>query len=86
MAIGMCLTLCGGVAAQQTAVRAGAAPATAAQAGSERVGGKVVSDVDGHAMANVMLSVLHHLGHDMDGFGDSTGEFSFSPAPATTVQ
>lgn len=33
---------------------------------------------DGTPMANVMLSVLHHLGHDMDSFGDSTGPFSFS--------
>jgi hypothetical protein len=41
---------------------------------------------DGTPMANVMLSVLHHLGHDMDGFGDSTGEFSFSSMPATTVR
>ena len=38
---------------------------------------------DGTPMANVMLSVLHHLGHtDMDSFGDSTGAFSFS-APTT---
>jgi hypothetical protein len=34
-------------------------------------------------MANVMLSVLHHLGHDdMESFGDSTGAFSFA-APTT---
>jgi hypothetical protein len=34
-------------------------------------------------MANVMLTVMHQLGmDDMDSFGDSTGEFSFS-APAT---
>lgn len=38
---------------------------------------------DGTPMANVMLSVLHHLGHtDMDSFGDSTGAFSFS-SPTT---
>ena len=37
---------------------------------------------DGTPMANVMLSILHHLGHDMDSFGDSTGAFSFS-APST---
>jgi hypothetical protein len=31
-------------------------------------------------MANVMLSVLHMLGlKDLESFGDSTGEFSFSP-------
>jgi len=33
---------------------------------------------DGTPMANVMLSILHHLGHDMDAFGDSIGEFSFA--------
>jgi hypothetical protein len=33
---------------------------------------------DGTPMANVMLSILRYLGHDMDAFGDSTGEFSFS--------
>ncbi len=33
---------------------------------------------DGTPMANVMLSVLHHLGHETDSFGDSTGPFSFS--------
>jgi hypothetical protein len=33
---------------------------------------------DGTPMANVMLSLLHHLGHtDLESFGDSTGEFSF---------
>jgi len=33
---------------------------------------------DGTPMANVMLSILKHLGNDMDAFGDSTGEFAFS--------
>jgi hypothetical protein len=34
-------------------------------------------------MANAMLSLLHKLGmDDLESFGDSTGEFSFS-APAT---
>jgi len=37
---------------------------------------------DGTPMANVMLAVLQHLGHDTDSFGDSTGAFSFS-APVT---
>jgi hypothetical protein len=33
----------------------------------------------GTPMANVMLSLLHNLGHDdMESFGDSTGEFSLS--------
>jgi len=33
---------------------------------------------DGTPMANVMLSILRNLGHDVDAFGDSTGEFAFS--------
>jgi hypothetical protein len=33
---------------------------------------------DGTPMANVMLSILKYLGHDLDAFGDSTGEFAFS--------
>ena len=41
---------------------------------------------DGTPMANAMLSLLHRLGmDDMESFGDSTGEFSFS-APSTTAQ
>ena len=37
---------------------------------------------EGTPMANVMLSLLHRLGlDDLNSFGDSTGEFSFS-APA----
>jgi hypothetical protein len=36
-------------------------------------------------MANVMLGVLRHLGHDMDSFGDSTGTFSFA-MPTTTAR
>jgi hypothetical protein len=40
---------------------------------------------EGTPMANVMLSLLRKLGHDdLQSFGDSTGEFSFS-APASTV-
>jgi uncharacterized protein DUF1552 len=40
---------------------------------------------DGTPMANVMLSVLRHLGlDDVTSFGDSTGEFSFAE-PAATV-
>jgi hypothetical protein len=39
---------------------------------------------DGTPMANVMLSLMHMLGHDdMEHFGDSTGEFSL--AMPTTV-
>ena len=34
---------------------------------------------DGTPMANVMLSLMHKLGmDDMDSFGDSTGDFSFT--------
>jgi hypothetical protein len=44
-----------------------------------------IKAADGTPMANVMLSVLHGLGHDdLKTFGDSTGEFSFT-APPTTV-
>jgi len=54
---------------------------------------------DGTPMANVMMSVLHHLGHETfpsyspngltvgqtDSFGDSTGSFSFAVPAATTL-
>jgi hypothetical protein len=41
---------------------------------------------DGTPMANVMLTLMHNLGlDDVKSFGDSTGEFSLSPAAATTV-
>jgi hypothetical protein len=34
---------------------------------------------DGTPMANVMLSLMHKLGlDDLEGFGDSTGDFSLS--------
>ncbi|NNF12597.1 MAG: DUF1552 domain-containing protein [Gemmatimonadetes bacterium] len=40
---------------------------------------------DGTPMANVMLSLLHGLGHDdMDSFGDSTGDFPLS-MPVTSA-
>ncbi len=40
----------------------------------------------GTPMANVMLSLLHKMGHDdLASFGDSTGEFSFS-VPETTAE
>jgi len=43
-----------------------------------------IKAADGTPMANVMLAVLHHLGHDnMDSFGDSTGGFSFTSPSAT---
>jgi hypothetical protein len=41
---------------------------------------------DGTPMANAMLSLMHRLGmDDVESFGDSTGEFSFS-APSSTTQ
>jgi hypothetical protein len=46
-------------------------------------GGVHLKAPDGTPMANVMLSLLHKLGmDDVQSFGDSTGEFSFS-APVT---
>jgi hypothetical protein len=48
-------------------------------------GGLHVKAPSGTPMANVMLTLLHRLGlDDMQSFGDSTGEFSFT-APETTV-
>jgi len=49
-------------------------------------GGLHFKAADGTPMANVMLTLLHQLGvDDMKTFGDSTGEFSFTPPVATTV-
>ena len=39
-------------------------------------GGSHIKAEDGTPMANVMLSMLHKLGHDIDSFGDSNGEVS----------
>ncbi len=37
-----------------------------------------IKAADGTPMANVMLSLLHKLGHeDLESFGNSTGEFSW---------
>jgi hypothetical protein len=41
---------------------------------------------DGTPMANVMLTLLHKLGHDMESFGDSTGEFPVTYASPTVNQ
>jgi len=38
---------------------------------------------DGTPMANAMLSLLHELGHDLESFGDSTGEFALTMPTAT---
>jgi hypothetical protein len=47
-------------------------------------GGMHLRAPDGTSMANVMLSLLHSLGHDdMESFGDSSGEFPLTlPAAA----
>ncbi len=39
-------------------------------------GGAHIKAADGTPMANAMLTLLHRLGHDMERFGDSTGELS----------
>lgn len=42
---------------------------------------------DGTPMANVMLSLMHKLGHDdMESFGDSTGDYSLSYASSAADQ
>ncbi len=47
-------------------------------------GNNHIKAADGTPMANVMLSLLHMLGvSDVDSFGDSTGEFSFTPSADT---
>lgn len=44
-------------------------------------GGTHLRAPDGTPMANVMLSLMHEMGlNDKNGFGDSTGEFSFTNA------
>ncbi len=45
-----------------------------------------IKAADATPMANVMLTLLHHLGlEDLKQFGDSTGEFSLSMPVSTTV-
>lgn len=39
-------------------------------------GGAHVKADDGTPMANAMLTLLHRLGHDLESFGDSTGELA----------
>ena len=39
-------------------------------------GGAHIKAEDGTPMANAMLTLLHRLGHDLESFGDSTGELS----------
>jgi hypothetical protein len=40
---------------------------------------------DATPMANVMLSVLHKLGVEVDSFGDSSGTFELNAVPANTT-
>ena len=39
-------------------------------------GGVHIKAPDGTPMANTMLAMLNSLGHDMESFGDSTGELA----------
>jgi hypothetical protein len=44
-------------------------------------GGQHIKAADDTPMANVMLTMMHRLGlDDIETFGDSTGEFSFTTA------
>ena len=45
-------------------------------AGGSHAGGVHVRADDGTPMANAMLTMLNRLGHELDRFGDSTGELS----------
>jgi len=45
-------------------------------ANGQHRGGKHIKAADGTPMANAMLTLLNRLGHDMESFGDSTGELS----------
>ena len=42
-------------------------------------GGVHLKAEDGTPMANVMLTLMNNLGLEVDSFGDSTGQFSFTP-------
>ena len=58
----------------------------AGHAGGQLKGGLHLRAADATPMANVMLSVLHLLGHDdVTSFGDSTSAFDLSSVPSTTV-
>jgi hypothetical protein len=55
-------------------------------AGGNMQGGVHYKAEEGTPMANVMLSLMHRLGmEDIDSFGDSNGEFSFTVPNDTTV-
>ena len=51
----------------------------AGHAGGKLQGNMHIKTADGTPMANAMLGLMHRLGmDDMESFGDSTGDFSFS--------
>src|SRR4030095_16903964 len=57
-------------------------------ANGQHKGGLHLKAPSGTPMANTLLTVMHKLGFDdMEGFGDSTGEFSFAaPGEATSSE
>jgi hypothetical protein len=58
----------------------------AGHAAGQLKGGLHLRAADGTPMANVMLSLLHLLGHtDLTTFGDSTTPFDLNTAADTTV-
>jgi hypothetical protein len=58
----------------------------AGHAGGQLKGGLHLKAADGTPMANVMLSILHMLGHtDMTSFGDSTSAFDLNTSAESTV-
>jgi hypothetical protein len=58
----------------------------AGHAGGWLKGGVHLRADEGTPMANVFLTLMHHLGFDdMKAFGDSTGEFDLTTVPETTV-
>ena len=57
----------------------------AGHAGGRLKGNLHVKAADGTPMANAMLCVLHALGVDMPGFGDSTGALDLNRAVEPTA-
>mgnify|MGYP000639724512 CR=1 FL=1 len=56
----------------------------AGHAGGQLKGGLHIKAADATPMANVMLTLLKHLGlEDLQSFGDSSGEFSFRQSALT---
>jgi hypothetical protein len=54
-------------------------------AGGRLKGNLHVMAPEGTPMANVFVTLLHTLGHDVARFGDSTGEFDLATVPEATV-